>query len=491
MLLKYATNGNTPKNVLLRILRGTFKTRFLHRLRLTNHNFFHSVEKNETIIFSVFRPTPPRPSVGGILSSIYIDPHHLGIVLRNTENPTMFYCDTCDIKTNNKFDYNRHLLSAKHQRLCSENAKCKNYIHSLISGGGGGMAAESIPQKPLSNNSILSNPQKTPIKKVVQINLNEEDEQKNVVYKDDSGGDNDDVEYISDDTTSHVTTSHVTKADTASAYECKYCRRPYINRTGLWRHNKKYGPSCITKTMDLSKIENTTELKNVINVMMNMNNEFKTQMIDMYKKSMMAITAVSSSSAVAVSEAALLTPSTNITNNNNNTMNNCYNQTFNMQFFLNEQCKDAMNMKDFVNSIQLNTDDLENVGKLGYVEGMSNILITNLNKTELHKRPVHCSDSKRETLYVKDADKWECDGPDHAKMTNAVLAVEHKSVGLLGQWANEHPKCMTSHTNDNDQYFKLSKIVTDGAVDGNISKVIKRVAKSVVIDKTAIQANDE
>ena len=172
-------------------------------------------------------------------------------------------------------------------------------------------------------------------------------------------------------------------------------------------------------------------------------------------------------------------------------MNNCYNQTFNMQFFLNEQCKDAMNMKDFVNSIQLNTDDLENVGKLGYVEGMSNILITNLNKTELHKRPVHCSDSKRETLYVKDADKWECDGPDNAKMTNAVLAVEHKSVGLLGQWANEHPKCMTSHANDNDQYFKLSKIVTDGAVDGNISKVIKRVAKSVVIDKTAIQVNDE
>jgi ribosomal protein L37AE/L43A len=391
----------------------------------------------------------------------------------------MYYCDTCDIKTNNKTVFNTHLLSAKHQRLCSENAKCKNYIHSLISGGGGGTAAESIPQKPLPNNSILSNPQKIPIKK------EEEDEQPNIA---DSG------EYDNDESAEYIV------ADTTSAYECKYCHRSYINRTGLWRHNKKYGSSCIAKSVDLSTIENTAELKNVINVMMNMNNEFKTQMMDMYKKSIMAITAVSpsspsslslssASSAVAVTESAVLTPSTNITNNN--TMNNCYNQTFNMQFFLNEQCKDAMNMKDFVNSIQLNTDDLENVGKLGYVEGMSNILITNLNKTELHKRPVHCSDSKRETLYVKDADKWECDGPDNAKMTNAVLAVEHKSVGLLGQWANEHPKCMTSHTNDNDQYFKLSKIVTDGAVDGNISKVIKRVAKSVVIDKTAIQVNDE
>ena len=212
---------------------------------------------------------------------------------------------------------------------------------------------------------------------------------------------------------------------------------------------------------------------------MNMNNEFKSQIMEMYKTSMTAMTTASS---------------TNITNNNTNTntnnMTNCYNQTYNMQFFLNEKCKDAMNMKDFVNSIQLNTDDLENMGKLGYVEGMSNIFITNLNKTELHKRPVHCSDVKRETLYVKDADKWECDGPDHQKMTNAVLAVEHKNVKLMGEWAAQHPKCMTSYTNDNDQYFKLSKIVTDGAQDGNISKVIRKVAKSVTIDKTNLLSSN-
>ena len=413
----------------------------------------------------------------------------------------MYYCDTCDIKTNNKFDYNRHLLSSKHQRLCSENAKCKNYIHSLISVGGGGSASESIPQKPTSNNYENSHPQKTPIKKVVQINLHEEDDQKNVIYDERSDTDAESGEDM--DAGGHVTNpphgSHVTNTDSgghvtntdsgghvtnsfgssASAYECKYCRRPYINRTGLWRHNKKYGVSCITKSMDVSKIESTAELKNVIHTMMNMNNEFKSQIMEMYKTSMTAMTTASS---------------TNITNNNTNTntnnMTNCYNQTYNMQFFLNEKCKDAMNMKDFVNSIQLNTDDLENMGKLGYVEGMSNIFITNLNKTELHKRPVHCSDVKRETLYVKDADKWECDGPDHQKMTNAVLAVEHKNVKLMGEWAAQHPKCMTSYTNDNDQYFKLSKIVTDGAQDGNISKVIRKVAKSVTIDKTNLLSSN-
>jgi hypothetical protein len=168
--------------------------------------------------------------------------------------------------------------------------------------------------------------------------------------------------------------------------------------------------------------------------------------------------------------------STNINNNNNN-------NTFNMNFFLNEQCKDAMNMKDFVNSIQLNMTDMENVGRLGYVEGMSNILIDNLQKTDVYKRPVHCSDVKRETLYVKDDNKWEREGPEHSKMVNAVLAVEQKNVILVNEWAKAHPSCMNSQTRENETYFKLSKAVTDGDKEGNIAKVIRRVAKKVVIEK--------
>ena len=372
----------------------------------------------------------------------------------------MYICDTCNLKTNNKTVFNTHLLSPKHQRLCSENVKCKNYFHSLISGDSGvsgGSEAKSIPPKPTSKKSDVSTPPKTPIKNIVHIDLHNEDAENNVIYlpspTDESG-------HVGD----HVTPA----AATAPAYACKYCKRPYINRTGLWRHNKKYGSSCIVKMMESSKVENAEELKNMINTMMDMNQEFKTQILELYK----------------TNAAIVANPTTVINNNSNNNMTNCYNQTFNVQFFLNEQCKDAMNMKDFVNSIQLNTDDLESVGKLGYVEGMSNILITNLNKTELHKRPVHCSDIKRETLYVKDEDKWERDGPDHEKMTNAVLAVEHKNVQLMGEWAAQHPQCMDSNSKDNVKYFKLSKTITDGAQDGNISKVIKRVAKNVIIDKT-------
>ena len=161
-------------------------------------------------------------------------------------------------------------------------------------------------------------------------------------------------------------------------------------------------------------------------------------------------------------------PSSNTTNN-----------SFNMNVFLNEQCKDAMNMKDFVNSIQLNLTDLENVERDGYVKGMSNIIIDNLQKMDVYKRPVHCSDAKRETLYVKDNNEWERDGPNHPKMANAVRALEEKNEALIEEWANQHPNCMNDGTRENKQYLKISNAISLG----NIAKVIKRVAKNVAIDK--------
>jgi hypothetical protein len=127
--------------------------------------------------------------------------------------------------------------------------------------------------------------------------------------------------------------------------------------------------------------------------------------------------------------------------------------------------------------------DLENVGTMGYVEGMSNILINNLQKMDVYKRPVHCSDVKRETLYVKDNNEWARDGPDHPKMVNAVLAVEQKNVALVGEWAKANPRCMNSNTRENEKYFKLSRTVTDGDKEGNIAKVIKRVATKVAVEK--------
>ena len=206
------------------------------------------------------------------------------------------------------------------------------------------------------------------------------------------------------------------------------------------------------------------------------NTQFQTQLLEFMKttQSLQVGNTTPATSAPSSIGVASNGDHNTITNNNN---------TFNMNMFLNDKCKDAMNMKDFVNSIQLNLTDLENVGTHGYVKGMSNILIDNLQKMDVYKRPVHCSDVKRDTLYVKENNEWARDGPDHPKMVNAVLAVEHKNVALVSEWAKANPRCMNSNTRENERYMKLSKAATDGEKEGNIAKVIRRVAKNVTIDK--------
>ncbi len=211
------------------------------------------------------------------------------------------------------------------------------------------------------------------------------------------------------------------------------------------------------------------------------NTQFQTQLLE-FMKSTQSLQVGNTIPAPAAAPSSIGVAS----NGDHNTITN-NNNTFNMNMFLNEQCKDAMNMKDFVNSIQLNLADLENVDRDGYVKGMSNILIDNLQKTDVYKRPVHCSDVKRDTLYVKDDDEWARDGPNNPKMVNAVLAVEHKNVALVSEWAKANPRCMNSNTRENERYMKLSKAATDGEKEGNIAKVIKRVAKNVAIDKDAPQ----
>jgi hypothetical protein len=245
--------------------------------------------------------------------------------------------------------------------------------------------------------------------------------------------------------------------------------------------SQEYVSDVVSKNQELTTAnqELTTanqELRNAMLLLIQQNTEFQTKMMEFCKSGILSNTTNNN---------------TNTNTNSHNTITNCNNPTFNMNLFLNEKCKDAMNMKDFVNSIQLNMTDLENVSKLGYVEGMSNIFIDNLQKTDVYKRPVHCSDVKRETLYVKEDDQWEREGPDHVKMTNAVLAVEHKNVVLVNEWAKANPRCLNSNTRENETYFRLSKAATDGEKDGNIDKVIRKVAKRVVIEKDNLKVIED
>jgi uncharacterized protein YegL len=140
-------------------------------------------------------------------------------------------------------------------------------------------------------------------------------------------------------------------------------------------------------------------------------------------------------------------------------------------------------MSDFINSIELKISDLENIGKLGYVEGMSSIIIKQLNDTDMYKRPVHCSDAKRETMYVKEENKWEKDNNETKQMIKAVRGVDKKNYKLLTSWKEMDPKCVDSKSNQCDKYMKIMSKVMDGDIE-NVHKVIKKIAKEVVIDKS-------
>jgi hypothetical protein len=178
----------------------------------------------------------------------------------------------------------------------------------------------------------------------------------------------------------------------------------------------------------------------------------------------------------------------NGTHNTNNSHNNTnsHNKTFNLQFFLNETCKDAMNIMDFVDSIKLQLSDLEKVGQVGYVEGISNIITSNLKALDVTQRPIHCTDKKRETLYIKDEDKWEKEDEEKKKLRKAIKKVASKNQRLIPQFKEAHPDCVKAASKFSDQYNKIIVESMGGSGDNDLEKedkIIKKITTVTTIDK--------
>ena len=172
---------------------------------------------------------------------------------------------------------------------------------------------------------------------------------------------------------------------------------------------------------------------------------------------------------------------------NNSIMNNSHNKQFNMNFFLNETCKNAMNIDDFIDSLQIETEELENVGKLGYVEGISNIFIRGLKDLDETKRPMHCLDKKRETLYIKNGDAWNKD-EKREKVKEVIGKLGHKNFMKLMEWKMENPQHENSETKKHAQYTEIVKQVFTCITpddDNGINKIIRKVANEVCVDKAA------
>jgi hypothetical protein len=336
-----------------------------------------------------------------------------------------YVCEKCNIITNNKKDFNRHLATSKHQK----------------------------PQ--VFNNQLT-------------------------------------------ETSQYLTETSQSLAEN-TLFQCKKCNKNYNSRVGLWYHKKKC-QSIISQTKqqteeneeqdddenfkEHSKEHSETktysspptnnEIIEILKVHMLENQELKKIIMDQHKQ----MIEIASKSTI---------------NNNINTNSNCNNNnnTFNLQFFLNEKCKDALNLNEFVDSIKIQMSDLENFAHMDYANGISKILLKNFNNLDTYSRPIHCSDSKRETLYIKENNCWTKESDDKSTLKKAIKQVAFKNIKLINEWVKEHPGCQDPTTKQNVKYNKIvMNSMSGGTIEeqhDNLEQIVKNVTKAVVIDKHAVK----
>jgi len=230
-------------------------------------------------------------------------------------------------------------------------------------------------------------------------------------------------------------------------YKCKNCEKIYLSRNGLWKHKK----NCYSEDTDFLMSD-----KDLVMMLIKQNKD----LLDIVKNG-----------------------SCNTTNSNNYSNN----KTFNMQFFLNETCKDAININDFVKNIKLQISDLEETGRVGYVQGISNIIKKNLNNIEYHNRPIHCSDIKREILYIKDENEWIKETDNKPILIKAIKKIANENIKQIIEFRKLYPDCNNSESIKNNLYLNIISNSISGSTkeetDKNINKIIKNLLKEVIIDK--------
>ena len=239
------------------------------------------------------------------------------------------------------------------------------------------------------------------------------------------------------------------------------CGKEYKEKSGLWRHKK------------ICKIDNKTDKKTEENEIISINPpEDEPSLKEMFIK------VVEHNQEMMKLLQETIPKIGNTTNNTNN---------FNLNFFLNEQCKDALNIMDFIDQLKVKLSDLDMVGRIGYTEGISKIFIRGLKELDVFKRPIHCSDLKRETLYVKDQDSWEKDNEEKKKLKTAIKFIAAKNLKQLNEWKEEYPESDDYDSKKHMEYHNIIINATGGSTveedDKNFNKIIKNVAKEVTIEK--------
>ena len=266
---------------------------------------------------------------------------------------------------------------------------------------------------------------------------------------------------LTDKHNSLTNTNEFTQNNTKS-FMCLNCEKIYKHRSSLCSHKKK----CLEKGTFIDGI-NINDKDALVLHLLKQNTELQNKILDIASKPNSI--------------------NNNINNTSNSNNNIKTNNSFNLNFFLNETCKDAMNISDFVSSIKVSLDDLENTGRRGYIEGISNIILKNLNNLEQQLRPVHCSDSKREVFYIKDNNEWKKENEDKPILTKAIKVIAGENIKQIKNWKEKYPDCTYADSKKNNLYLKIVSNSMNGLTEEegykNINKIISNVAKEVIIDK--------
>ena len=258
-------------------------------------------------------------------------------------------------------------------------------------------------------------------------------------------------------TSKHQNETNETKIETKTPqkthqHNCEKCSENFNSRTSLWRHKQK----CTGQIIEKGEQNDFNKEKDLISFIIQ-------QFVQLQKQTQ-----------------------DNIFNGNNNTINS-HNKAFNLQFFLNETCKNAMNIKDFADSVELELSDLENVGKNGYIQGISNIIIKNLNALEVEKRPIHCTDNKREIIYIKDEDKWEKEEENKPKLRKLIREISHKNICMFKKYREKYPDCDNYESKKSDLFNKIVYESMGGKGDDETvkeKKIINNISKQIIIQKS-------
>jgi hypothetical protein len=257
-----------------------------------------------------------------------------------------------------------------------------------------------------------------------------------------------------------ITNDNKNYIDYIKEYTCN-CGNIYKYQSGLSRHKKNCSTLIDITNKENKEKEKEDENTKLIQYLLKENSEFKQLMLEQNKQ--------------------MIELAKNSTGHHNT------NNSFNLNFFLNETCKNAMNIMDFVNQLQIGIKELEETGRLGFADGISKIFINGLKQLDVSQRPVHCSDPKRETMYIKSNNEWNKEDNDKVLLTNAIKHVAHKNIKQIPEWTKENPQYKDTESKQNDKYLKIVSEAMSGSseeeTNKNYTKIIKSIAKESTIDK--------